>query len=527
MSVPISSTTPNNAVAFINGHIYTVNPTQPWAEAFIVSPTGTFTHIGSTSTILDLAQKQSLVTIDLKSRFVMPGIHDAHAHILYSGMAATSHIRLSPELTTATAIDELTRGKCMCRYTHVNADWIVAHGYEVQDFRRQELDEAFPDTPVVIRAGAGHNAYVNSEALRRAGYDLDAEPDAQGTTYVRDAEGSLTGELHENALGKVMIALAKPGLAHVKRAVGVAVRMLHRAGVTGVQEASASTSLLSALREMDSQGDGLKLDVYTHTVYAPDWIGEESEASLHATIDAAADYASRHVHTRFVKIILDGTPLPPRYTHAGMLEDGSCDESKLLTRNVFEAVRKYDARGMTMKVHCTGKGATRLTLDAYAAARRENPGGPRHEVAHCNGVHDEDYPRFKELNVTAEMSPAFFFRHPVTEASGGLMDWNFVKMRKADAHMTIGSDWGAGAEPDILPCLSGIVDDAGGAGNVIRLLTLAGAEAVGREKEVGSIEIGKTANFVVVSQDLSKGEFDGAKILETWFEGECVFESED
>lgn len=524
MVTSYSSTTPNNAVAYINGHIYTVNPSSPHAEAFIVSPNGTFEEIGSTATILSRAKAESLVTVDLKSRFVMPGIHDAHAHILYSGLAATSQIRLSPELNTATAIEELKKGSCLCKFTHVNGDWIVGHGYSIDKFRRQDLDEAFPDTPVMIRAGAGHNAYVNSEALRRSGYDLSDEKDEQGTTYVRDGDG-LTGELHENAMSKVCLAVPKPSLAHVKRTLKIAVGMLHKAGVTGVQEASASTILLSALKELDSD-EGLKIDIYAHTVYAPDWIGEENSESLHRTIDEAEKYASRHLHTRFVKIILDGVPLPPYYTHAGLNDDNSCNEKNLLTRDLFEAVKKYDARGMTMKVHCTGNGATRLTLDAYAVARKNNPGGPRHEVAHCSGVHDDDYPRFKELNVTAEMSPAFFFRHPVTEASGGLMDWNFAKMRSAGAHMTIGSDWGAGADPDLLPCLQGVIEDAGGAENLIRLLTLSGAEAVGMEKEVGSIEVGRKANFIVVSKDLSKGEFEGAKVLGTWFEGECVFEAE-
>lgn len=161
------------------------------------------------------------------------------------------------------------------------------------------------------------------------------------------------------------------------------------------------------------------MDISTHIVYAPDWIGEERTETLHKTLDQAAMYKSKHVDTRFVKIILDGVPLQPYMTHAGMNDHGQVDKSKFFILNVHEAVRKYDNMGMTVKIHCTGHGATRLFLGAIEAIRKSNPDGPRHEIAHCSGVHDDDYSRFKDLNVTAEMSPAFFFSHPVTRDSGG------------------------------------------------------------------------------------------------------------
>lgn len=267
-------------------------------------------------------------------------------------------------------------------------------------------------------------------------------------------------------------------------------------------------------------------------MYAPDWIAEECTETLHQTLSEAEVYKSKHVDTRFMKIILDGVPLPPLYSHAALQDDNRVETSKLLMDNVHEAVKEYDSRGVTIKIHCTGHGATRLALDAFEAARKQNPRGPRHEIAHCSGVHDNEYQRFKALNVTAEMSPAFFFKHPVTEASGGLMDWNFPKMLAADAHVTIGSDWGAGPSPDLLPCLGGVVASVGGGDVVLggerlcRMLTLAGAEAVGREKEVGSIEVGKKANFIAVDKNLSRGEFEGASIVRTWFEGEVVYERE-
>lgn len=143
-----------------------------------------------------------------------------------------------------------------------------------------------------------------------------------------------------------------------------------------------------------------------------------------------------------------------------------------------------------------------------------------------------DHPRFPTLNVTAEMSPAMFFTHPATAASNGLMNWDFPSHFRHNAHLTIGSDWGVPEFPDLFPAMAGIVERVGngdktkGAETLLRCLTLAGAEAVGREGELGSIETGKVGNFIVVDRDLSLGLFEGAKVLKTYFEGEVVWDAE-
>ena len=521
-----------NGVAYINGRVYTIDPSSPWAEAFIVGQDGNFSAIGTNKDIQAQARRENHVIHDLRGHFVMPGIHDAHVHMLMSAVAMTSHVRLPLQgLNSANVVEELEKGRCLCKYAHVQEDWLMAGGYLVDNFHREALDQAYPDTPVMIRGGAAHSAFLNTEALKRAGYDIEAEKDGQGTRYMRDEKGHLTGEMAENSLRKVSTTVPRPGPAHVKRLLKHAQDLLHRAGVTSFQEAGSNTLLLQGLRELEAEGT-LKANIQTHIVYAPDWVAEESAESLHRLLNQAVTYKSKHVDTNFVKIIMDGVPLDPYWTHAGLKDDGSVEESKLLITNVTEAVQKYDALGMTMKIHCTGRGATKITLDAFEAARKANPNGPRHEMAHCSGVRDEDYKRYKDLNVTAEMSPAFFFAHPITDASGGLMDWNFPKMLRADAHVTIGSDWGAGESPDILPCLGGVVESVGngdkslGGKRLCRMLTLAGAEAVGKETLFGSIEVGKQANFIAVDQDLSRGEFDGASVLSTWFEGEVVYEKQ-
>jgi predicted amidohydrolase YtcJ len=114
-----------------------------------------------------------------------------------------------------------------------------------------------------------------------------------------------------------------------------------------------------------------------------------------------------------------------------------------------------------------------------------------------------------------------------------LFDWDFHRHAGLGNHVTLGSDWGGGFDASVLQYVAPVVEKVGGGSKELggemlcRIMTLAGAEAVGKQAEFGSIEVGKKANFISVSQNLAKGEFDGAKVLKTWFEGEMVWDESD
>ncbi|KAH6643928.1 putative exoenzymes regulatory protein aepA precursor [Boeremia exigua] len=524
-----------DSTAYINAVVYTLDISNPRASGFIVSDDGFFTHVGSTHDILSVAKESRLVIVDLKGCFTMPGIHDAHMHLLFSGLGLTSNATIDMDATHLNIAEKVKHGNCACEYINVYQDWLLASAYNNQGFPdgiadRKYLDKLFPDQPVVVSGGAAHAMLLNTAALIQAGYDVDNEPDTHGAKFFRRPDGSLTGELAESAMAKVALAIPAPSRSHVKRALKHAIRLAHKAGVTSTQEASSNTILLQVLNEMEREGS-LRLDVSTHIVHENEWLASESTESLQRLLEVADQHSSKHIDTRFVKVMMDGVPLPPLFTHAGLNEQGDIDHSMIIPENVADAILKYDKKGLTVKIHCTGNGATRHALNAIEAARKSNPDGPRHEIAHNSGVHDDDFQRYAPLNVTAEMSPAELFVHPVTAGSQGLMDWNFTKMMDAGAHITIGSDWGAVPDPSLFEHMANIVDVVGrgdrsaGGEALCRMMTLNGAMAVGREKELGSIEIGKKANFIVTSQDLSKGEFKGAKVIRTYFEGERVWDA--
>ncbi|XRM48201.1 hypothetical protein ABZX51_011135 [Aspergillus tubingensis] len=545
-----SSIDSSNALAFHNGRVYTINSDQPWAEAFIVSPTGVIEHIGSNAAILEIASARGIIQYDLRQRFVMPGIHDAHTHLLVAGLQALNEARIGFDSTPGNLTSRLAKGSCACAYANVTGDWLIGNFYQASHFPngvpdRKYLDDHYPDQPVLIREVSCHRILLNTAGLIRAGIDPNGAPDPDGGYYVRRKDGiTLTGEVVENAMTAVFDCLPIPPLAHVKRAIHHAMSICHKYGITSCQEASANTLYLHAVRELELE-NRLDLDIHTHIVSAPVYFAMEPQDSLAGLLDVAEGFRSRHVHTQFVKFWLDGAPLPPEFTQADLDANGQPIPTHLALDKdfLYKAVKNYDGRGMTCKLHTAGEGSARLALDVIAKVREGNPAGPRHELAHCNAVHKDDIARFAPLKVTAEMSPAIF-HHDVVEEYPELNKWAFNGVLASGALMTIGSDWMLPETPSLFDALAAIVERVrykpGGrcrrlalgetamqrGGEILcRVLTLSGAEAVGAQHRTGSLEVGKMANFIVVDRDLSQGNFKGANVLETWFEGRKVYQA--
>ncbi|KAF9883790.1 hypothetical protein FE257_002774 [Aspergillus nanangensis] len=532
------------AAAYIHGHIYTVNKRQPWAEAFIVSASGRFEAVGTSQEILNLAKEQSLPTYDLKNVFVMPGIHDAHTHLLLASMQKLNEIDIGSDSTADTIAENIRKAQCACACAsaHVRGDWLIANFYAGDNFPggkidRKYLDDAFPDQPLLIRDISCHNVVINSAGLERAGYDTEAK-DPLGGKYVRRPDGSLTGELVEAATTQVWSRLPPPPVSYVKEAILYGIQMSQRFGITSVQEASANTVYLHALRELEQEGR-LNMDIFPHIVHAPETFAAESQETLHHLIDIASTFRSEHVDSRFVKFWMDGAPIPPHFTHCDLGPDGVPDDNRLLIGfdTLLRAITQHDARGMTCKIHCAGEGSARRALDVLEIVRRSNPTGPRHELAHCNAIHKDDIPRMAKLRITAEMSPAIFHETSLTTNFPLIFQWPFKELMDAGVHVTVGSDWILPPTPDLFPALSAIVERFGpqmgktakevGGETICRMITLSGAEAVGKAMDTGSIEVGKKANFIAVDRDLSRGKFADARVLKTWFEGEVVWGHEE
>ncbi|KAH7042272.1 hypothetical protein B0J12DRAFT_762083 [Macrophomina phaseolina] len=348
MSLEENATPARNSVAYINGHVYTINKAQPWAEAFIVLPDGKFSTIGSTSDIIAKAKKASMVIYNLKGKFVMPGIHDAHVHTIISGSGLVNWIQTGMDVNKDNVIERIGKSACSCAYSHVYEDWIFGGaGFGFNNFDRAILDKEYPDTPVVLLGGGCHSWFTNTAALERAGYKVEGgEEDPVGGKHELRPDGSLTGELKDQAGVRLMAAMPKPPQAHVKRVIKRAIREMHRHGVTSCQDAGSSEIFLAALGELETESD-LKMHFSTHCLYKNEWLTGEVQSPADKLIMSADRYRNKHVDTRFVKMMMDGACVPDLMSHSDVDEHGNPDESKLLLPDIAELVDKFDAKGIT------------------------------------------------------------------------------------------------------------------------------------------------------------------------------------
>ena len=518
-------------IALVNGRFYTVNQDQPWASALLVTD-GKIAAVGDDDEILQ-QRPQDAEVVDLGGRMVMPGIHDAHAHLLLSGLKFHHEVRLTPHASPQQIIEDLKDGIERLNFDALDG-WVIGGEYNPAAFPdglpdRKYLDEAFPDRPIFLYEYSIHHGMANTRALELAGVTRDT-PDPVGGRIVRRPDGEPTGELIEDATWLVKQMIPNYPRETYREAMKWAIDTCNRLGVTSIQEASAIGPQLTAMADLEASGE-LTAQITAHLVWGVSSLGLAPKDELEKIIDDRASYALPHVNTNFVKMILDGAPLPPHFTQANLTAEDEPDwDSVLLThRKITDTIAKYDALGLTVKIHCAGQGSLRAALDAIEEVRTRNGDGVRHEIAHCAFVPESDLPRLGQLNVTAEMSPAMWHL-PEYEASLG-SGFKFADVLEAGALMTVGSDWIITDGPNLFPPLQGMLsrgDQSIDLKTALRCMTLDGARTINRLDEQGSLEVGKSADLIVLDRnlfDIPVTEIGQTTVLATIFEGRVVYQA--
>ena len=257
--------------------------------------------------------------------------------------------------------------------------------------------------------------------------------------------------------------------------------------------------------------------------------GEAPLEEIDKLIENRSQYASGHIDPDFVKILVDGSPMLPHANHVDL--DPVTDEiphDKLLISpdRLNTALIRFDKMGIKVKLHCVGTAAARVALDAIEAARKTNgESGLYHEVAHSVWYSDKDLPRVAQLNAVAEMSPAIWHH-----GWPGMEDaFAFRELDKNGTLITAGTDWVILPDPNLIPALEGMLTRDSHSIDLetgIEILTLNGAKSIGKEHIFGSIEVGKSADLIVLDRnlfDIPVDEISEARVLMTIFEGELVF----
>ncbi len=515
-------------VLLTHGHIYTANPNQRWVEAVAIH--GDHIAAVGTSAQLESYRGKSTQVIDLGGRMVMPGIIDDHTHFAWAS-AGLAGVQIYEERT----VPEVKHALQIYAAAHPKDSFVYGAGWNYGFFpptglpTKEILDEYFPDRPIAIMSSDGHSLWVNSKALSMAGITKSTkDPGADGGPVrgiiVRDAKGEPTGVLEEGAKSLVLDRIP---FTHAQKISFIKLGMAeaNRHGVTAVVNASGDIPEMELYQELHQRGE---LTVRMTTAFAKD-VGVRhtlSAAELQDFEDARKRFNDDWVRAGIIKFFSDGVI----ETHtAGMLQpyaNKPGDSGKTLYTP--EEFKKYflelDKRGFQVMTHSIGDGAVRTVLDAYEYVEKmDGPRDRRWRVEHIETINPADVPRFAKLHVIASIQPWCCPRPG--------MDWwdnigtqlaNTEGLRWQDiaathAVVALGSDWPV-TPVNPFPTMQVALTQQSDFGKPIvfhanQALTLEqvldgytrdSAYAEFMDSKLGTLEPGKLADLIVLSNDLSK-----------------------
>ncbi len=538
-----------------NARVYTVAEPE-WAEAIAVKG-DRIVFVGSSSDAIKLASSSSRV-IDLNGAMLMPGINDAHLHPITGAMKVLFQCNFPFSADLAQV--QKTVADCA---QNTDREWITGGQWDSDFFLNNEvlsprlaLDKVSGDKAVFLVADSGHDAWLNSKALALTGITRDSK-DPDGGTIVRDADGEPTGLLLEKAQYLAQSKLPAHSDAEYVQGAHKLMEIANGFGVTGMKDASADPADMRALAALAKNNALSAHMAMAINVKKEHWT--EQGFALERISDLRDQYATKNLDTRFAKIFLDGVPTSSRT--AAMLADylpvnqggeTHSGDTHFNLAQLSEMLIALDKEGYTVKIHAAGDGSVRLALDAIEHTRKTNgDSGLRHELAHAGYIAPEDIPRFQPLNAVADFSPFLWHPSPIIDSIVGAVGpraleyWPTQDLIKSGAPMLAGSDWPA-AVASMNPWLGieALVTRADPSGvhggqlwseqaislqQALKIFTLDGAKALRMGGKTGSLDVGKLADFIVLSHNVFEqpgSSISDTQVMTTVFGGKVVFARE-
>ena len=524
-----------------NAHVYTMNPDQPTAEAFAVQG-DRILMVGSDTQVLDSypdAERRDAAQLP-----IIPGLIDAHAHLMGRGLSL-----LQADLVGTSSKDAVVERLREHEERMPEGAWLTGRGWDQNDWPEQEyptrsdLDSAFPDRPVWIERIDGHAAWANTAALIAAGFDQirDAD-DPQGGRILRDEHDEPTGIFVDAAMNLVGRSAPEPTDDARVEALRRVLKETAQYGLTGIHDAGIDIKDLELYRRAVENG------WFTIRLYG-------MISGMGATFQHFCEKGPMLddlLTVRSVKFYIDGA-LGSR--GAALLEPYSDEPGTngllqispdAFTENVKSALRC----GFQVNTHAIGDRGTRVVLDAYEKATNElGFASGRHRIEHAQIVHRDDVARFREMGVIASMQPTHATSDMYWAADrlgedrlDGAYSWR--SFLDEGVTLAFGSDFPVENVNPLLGLYAAVTrQDAeeypeGGwlpdqiltREEALKAFTFDAAYAAFQENDLGSIEPGKFADFVLLSKDvmiIPVTEILTTQVVATYLNGERIYQRED
>jgi predicted amidohydrolase YtcJ len=533
----------------LHAKVYTVNARQSWARAVAIRGEKIIA-VGDDTEIQKLRGPETK-TIDAGGKLVLPGFVDCHIHFLEGSLSLGQ-----ANLESAKNPADIQRILREYAEKHPGDGWILGGGWNYAMFGEENLpdkkylDELFPNRPVFLSGYDGHTSWANSKALSLAKINRDT-PNPTNGAIVRDPKtGETTGALKESAGSLVGKLVPKPTRVEKLDALRVGIHWANENGLTRVHSAGGDFEEFALYDELRRRGE-LSLRMYIAYFLNPPELRPQDLAAIE---EARQKYTGDWLSGGVVKMMIDG--VIESHT-AAMLEQYTDDPStkgKLFWEpdKYKAAIAELDKRGLQLFTHAIGDYAVRTALDAYENAENVNHTQDRRpRIEHIETITAADIPRFGKLGVIASMQPLHAYPDEDTlrvwagnvgpDRASRAWVWNSIA--KAGGHLAFGSDWNVvtlnpweGLQMAVTRQTTEGKPDGGWMpeqrvtlAQAVEAYTLGAAYAGRREKTEGSIEPGKLADLIILSQDIFEIDphaIAQTKVLKTIVGGRVVYQAD-
>jgi len=532
---------PKADFVLVNGRVYTVDDSHPRASAFAVR-NGRIVFVGSDREARYLAGPRTRI-VDAGGRTVIPGMVDAHAHLLGLGTSLRN-----VQLAGSKTYDEVIAKVVERAKTAKPGEWILGRGWDQnlwtdRKFPTHEaLSRAVPDHPVVLTRVDGHAVLANEMALK-ASRVTAATRDPEGGRIERASDNSPAGVFVDNAMSLVRRAIPDETRAQTRDEILAAIAEANKWGLIGIHDAGASQRTIDIYEQLAREG---RYNLRNYVMVS----GDSADVRHYFGVGPRSALYDGRIWVRSIKLYADGAlgsrgaallaPYSDDHGNSGLLVTPPAEIQRIATA----ALR----RGFQVGVHAIGDRGNRVVLDAYDAALKAVPTSDhRFRVEHAQVISLQDIPRFALMGVIPSMQAS----HQTSDMRWAETRVGPERIKGAYAWRSLlntgvvipnGSDFPVEEVNPLISFHSAVSrQDASGwppggwypdqrmtREEALRAMTIWAAYAGFQEKTMGSITPGKYADFVILDQDIMTVPAENilkTKVISTWIGGKSVYDA--
>lgn len=527
--------------------IWTGNPKQPEAQALAVLQ-GRIVAVGGDREV-GAWRGPATAVVDAGARRIVPGFNDAHVHLVDGGSSL-----VEIQLNDADSAQEFARRIALRAKQTPAGEWITGGSWDETKWSpavlptRQMIDAVARDVPVAVTRYDGHMMVVNTLVLKLAGITA-ATKDPVGGEIVRDAKGEPTGGLKDSAMTLLDQVVPRISPAQRRAILERALRYAISLGVTSLQDMSNGDlaedyGLIAALADLNEQGRLAPRVNAAPSIAAVDDLAKiglrRAFGDVNLRLGALKAYADGSVGSRTAYFFEDYDDSPG---YRGLLNEGLQPLSLAADR-----MTRADAAGLQLYTHAIGDQGISTILDLYAEVRRHNGEHDRRwRIEHAQHMAAKDFDRFRELGVIASVQPyhAIDDGRWVEKRIGhdrSARTYAFRTFLNHGVRLALGTDWPVAPLDPMLTLYAATtratLDGKNPNGwfpeqkltlaEAMNAYTLGSAYSEFQDQQKGALEIGKLADFVMLSADIFALEAQSirdTKVLKTWIGGKAAYDA--